>query len=94
MHQERKRQHKAAATAAAAVNGGDAGNLDWLQAVGFDEAYLEQERALGLQKGHVPPGFVFDPGALSYRLANVDQSAWAVCSAAVVMLPVSICMSP
>lgn len=39
----------AAETAAAAAAAGI--DVDWLQAAGFDEQYLQQERALGLQKG-------------------------------------------
>ena len=35
----------------AAGGGGDAGRRDWLMDLGFEEEYLDQERALGLQAG-------------------------------------------
>jgi hypothetical protein len=60
--QENKRLGRQQAAAAAAGSSSSTGQPDWLAAVGFDEEYLAQERLLGLQKGHVPPGYTYDDG--------------------------------
>jgi hypothetical protein len=68
--QENKRlgRQQAAAAAAAGSSSSTTGQPDWLAAVGFDEEYLAQERLLGLQKGHVPPGYTYDDGTCYYSL--------------------------
>mmetsp|Transcript_23731 Transcript_23731/g.27856 ORF Transcript_23731/g.27856 Transcript_23731/m.27856 type:complete len:1455 (+) Transcript_23731:55-4419(+) len=48
----RKERNKALKQAHALEDAQGEVGKDWLSALGFSEAYLEQERALGLQKGH------------------------------------------
>jgi hypothetical protein len=65
--QENKRLgRQQVAAAAAGSSSSSTGQPDWLAAVGFDEEYLAQERLLGLQKGHVPPGYTYDDGMYNY----------------------------
>jgi hypothetical protein len=64
--QSRKKEQKNAAKQSKKANFEDdeaAFNNDWLVAAGFDKAYLEQERYLGLQGGDVP----FD---------NTNENSW------------------